>query len=189
MRRWVWSSSALAPVALVGAWLLAQTRQPARYDAARDTISALAARGAVDPWIMTTGLATLGACHLATAAGFPDAGRLARSLQLLGGAATVVVAASPQPAAAHVPAAAVGFVTLALWPACTPRRLRRAGVPVSAVLVALLLWFGVELHGGGLVGASERALAAAEALAPLVMLLAHRRLGAAQPAGVRTSSG
>src|SRR3954471_6075542 len=121
MPRWVWVSSALAPLLLIGGWPLAQLRQPQSYDATRDTISALAAQGAHDAWIMTIGLAGLGACHLVTAAGFAASGRLARATLGVGGAATVVVAASPQPAPMHVPAAAIGFAALAIWPAFTPR--------------------------------------------------------------------
>ena len=46
MRRITWVSASLAPVAFIGGWTLAATRQPAAYDATRDTISALAAHGA-----------------------------------------------------------------------------------------------------------------------------------------------
>src|SRR5436305_11042522 len=103
MRRWAWMSSTFAPVLLIGGWTLAQSRQPATYDATRDTISALAAHGAHEAWIMTIGLAGLGGCHLITAAGFGASGPVARAILAVGGAATVAVAASPQPAAAHVP--------------------------------------------------------------------------------------
>ena len=79
MRTWAVVSASVAPIALIGGWTLAATRQPAGYDPVRDTISALAARHAADPWIMTAGLAVLGACHVVTAAGLTDVGRPARS--------------------------------------------------------------------------------------------------------------
>ena len=43
MRKITWASATAAPVALIGGWTLAATRQPEAYDATRDTISALAA--------------------------------------------------------------------------------------------------------------------------------------------------
>ena len=43
--------------------------QPVSYDPLRDTISALAARGAADPWVMTAAIAAVGACYLVTALG------------------------------------------------------------------------------------------------------------------------
>jgi hypothetical membrane protein len=163
---------------LIGGWSVAATRQPAGYDPVRDTISALAARDATDGWIMTTGLAVLGVCHIVTAGGLSEAGVAARALLAAGGAATIVVAAQPQPAPGHVPAAAVGFVALGLWPAVSlipDRRLSRA---VAIVFMALLGWLAVEIRGGGLLGVSERVLAGGEALWPLavvVSLLARRR--------------
>lgn len=175
MRRWAWFSAALAPVLLIGGWTLAQSRQPHDYDAVRDTISALAARGATDAWIMTAGLAGLGGCHLITAAGFRAAGRAARAVLAVGGAATVVVAASPQPATAHVPAAVVGFVALATWPAFAPRSFG-AYRWTALVLLAALAWFGVAVALGPLVGLSERVLAGAEAFTPLALLVASMRL-------------
>ncbi len=173
MRRWVWLSAPLAPVLLIGGWTLAQTRQPRSYDAVRDTISALAAHGAADAWIMTIGLGGLGACHLVTAAGFRSCAPAARAMLAVGGAATVVVAVSRQPAAAHVPAALVGFVALAIWPAFLPREFAAARW-LSALLLGLLAWFAVALAVSSLVGLSERALAGAEALTPLTIAVLWR---------------
>ncbi len=170
MRRWAIVSAAVAPVALIGGWTWAQTRQPAAFDPTADTISALAAQGAQDRWIMTTGLFVLGICHIITAAGLPEAGRWGRLLLALGGLATVVVAASPQPAAAHSPAAAVAFVALALWPAFSRLPRPAVGVAATAVLLALLGWVGVEIRGGAALGLSERLLAAAQALWPLIVV-------------------
>lgn len=168
MRRWVLPSAAAGPLALIGGWTLAARRQPAGYDAVRDTISALAADGATDRWIMTAGLAVLGGSYLATAAGLTEAAPAGRALLALGGATTVAVAALPQPTPGHVPAATVAFVSLALWPAASRLPSARAGRAASVALVALLVWFGLELDGP-LLGLSERALAAAESLWPLAV--------------------
>ncbi|MFN2518850.1 MAG: DUF998 domain-containing protein [Jatrophihabitantaceae bacterium] len=181
---WALGSAAAAPVALIGGWTLAASRQPAHYSAVRETISALAAHGATDRWIMTAGLAALGGCHAVTALGLRPAQGSGRWLLATGGLATVLVAAAPQPehgsSPLHLGAAAVGFATLSLWPvfaagSTRPAVLRRRwGLMVTALLLALLAWLGLELGGGELVGLSERALAASQALWPLVVVLALR---------------
>jgi hypothetical membrane protein len=183
VRPWVLVSAGVAPVALIGAWTWAASLQPSGYDAQRDTISALAARGATDRWVMTIGLAVLGTCHLVTAAGLTDAGPVARGLLALGGAATILVAALPQPTPGHVPAATVAFVALALWPAPSGVPGPRVARLASVVLVALLGWLVLELHGGELVGLSERAVAAAQALWPLAVavVLLQRQHRLARP--------
>jgi hypothetical membrane protein len=171
VRNWVLVSAAAAPVALIGGWTLAQTRQSAGFDPVIDTISALAARGADDRWIMTVGLFVLGVCHVVTAAGLTESARPGRMLLALGGAATIVVAASPQPAAAHIPAAAVSFGALALWPAFSALPDRRSGIVVTVVMLVLLAWLGFELRDGNQLGLSERLLAGFQALWPLVVVL------------------
>jgi hypothetical protein len=104
-------------------------------------------------------------------------------LHAIGGAATLAVAVLPVDSAprAHGIAAGIGFAALALWPAAAARRggvgvLRPAvTVGASAVLTGLLGWFVVELQGGGdLTGLSERAVAGAQALWPLVVVIALR---------------
>ncbi|MDT4913056.1 MAG: hypothetical protein QOC66_2184 [Pseudonocardiales bacterium] len=172
MRAWVPVSAGLAPVALIGGWSVAASRQPDGYDSVRETISALAARGATDRWIMTAGLAILGLCHVATAAGFGEIGPGSRVVLGVGGVATTLVAALPQPNAAHVPVATVGFVALAVWPCGSLLSFRRARATAVVVLMCLLAWLAVELHGGSLLGLSERVLAGAEALAPLAFAAA-----------------
>ena len=182
-------SATLAPVALIGGWSLAQTRQPAGYNPVRDTISALAAQHARDPWIMTTGLALLGACHLVTAASMTEAGRAGRSILATGGLATIVVAAASQPAAAHVPAATVGFVALGLWPIASGVPSRRSAIAASAVLLGLLGWLGLQVHHGHALGLSERVLAGAQALWPLlVTLVLVRRTPSRRPPSRRSPS-
>ena len=185
MRTWAIVSAATAPVVLIGGWTWAQTRQPAGFDPMTDTISALAAQGAQDRWIMTAGLFVLGLCHLATAAGLPECRRWGRLLLALGGAATIVVAASPQPAATHSPAAAVAFVALALWPAFSGLPRPAVGTAATVVLLVLLGWLGVAIRGGDFLGLSERLLAGAQALWPLIVVVAvavsERKHGALRP--------
>ncbi len=179
MRSWVFASAGAAPIALIGGWIWAQTRQPNGFDATTDTISALAAEGATDRWIMTTGLVVLGVCHIATAAGLPEAARWGRILLAIGGLATLSVAAAAQPNPLHSPAAAVAFVALALWPAFS--RLPRPAVAIGATVVLLVLlgWLAIEIRGGDALGLSERVLAAAQALWPLIVVslvaIAQRR--------------
>ena len=184
MRKWTLASASLAPVALIGGWTVAAARQPPSYDAVRDTISALAEHGAPDRWIMTAGLAVLGICHLATASGLSEAAPAGRMLLAVGGAATVVVAMAPQPSPGHVPAAAVGFVALAVWPVAARVPGPRSALCATAVLLAVLVWLTAELRGGELLGVSERFLAGAQALWPLLVALYVFRIrrGAARTA-------
>lgn len=155
-------SSLLAPVALIGGFEIAAARQPAAYDSVRDTISALAARGATDRWIMTAAFVVLGLCHLVTAYG------LGRPVFALGGLATVLIAFAPQPmhgsSELHLVLAGVGLTALAIWPVQDGRRGRIA----ATVLVAVLVWFAIALQAGAAVGLAERVLTSAEALWPIV---------------------
>ncbi|NUU18567.1 DUF998 domain-containing protein [Cellulomonas humilata] len=181
--RWALASAIAAPVAMIGGWTLAAARQPS-FDPVQETISALAASTATEPWIMTAGLAITGVAHVVTAAGLRPVPRRARVLHAIGGAATLAVALLPVDAAprAHGIAAGIGFGALALWPALAGRRgatgILRPVVTVGASvgLVGLLGWFVVELQGGGdLTGLTERAVAGAQAVWPLVVVVALRR--------------
>ncbi len=170
MRSYALVSATLAPVALVGGWTVSAARQPASYDATSDTISALAALGATDRWIMTLGLAVLGICHIVTAVGLDDARTWGRLLLGLGGTAALLVAAFPEPAAGHVPAATLSFVALAVWPAAAGVPTRAIGWAAAVVLSVLLVWFGLEL-GTGRTGLAERVVAGAQACWPLATVL------------------
>ena len=184
MPRWAVLSAICAPVLLIGGWQLAAGRQPGGFDPVRQTISALAARGATDRWIMTTGLAGTGICHVITALGLRPVAGPGRLLLAIGGAATVALAALPQPvtgdSTAHVVAAAIVFPALSLWPALAWRRGANPGPAVwlaaASGLLGLLGWFGFEFFGDGpQIGLSERALAGAQALWPLAAVLLVRR--------------
>ncbi|MFC5946093.1 DUF998 domain-containing protein, partial [Micromonospora harpali] len=95
---WALLSAGAAPMFLVGGWLLGAARQPGGFDQVSGTISALAAVGAADRWIMTLGLVGLGLCHCVTAAGLRPLAVGGRALLALGGVATLAVAAFPLPA-------------------------------------------------------------------------------------------
>ncbi|MFC4147109.1 DUF998 domain-containing protein [Micromonospora mangrovi] len=189
---WALLSAAAAPVLLIGGWTVAAARQPGGFDPVAGTISALAARDATDRWIMTAALLGLGLCHCVTAAGLRPLRRAGRLVLALGGVATVAVAAFPLPAgggssAAHGVAAAVAFAALALWPAAAIPG-RRAGLPASGgttaavLLAAPVAWFAVELvTGGPRIGLAERVAAGAEALCPLLVVLALRRSSRLSP--------
>ena len=90
---WGLVSSAAAPVLLIGGWTVAAQRQRGDFDPVVETISALAAHGADDRWLMTTALAGLGACHLTTALALRAAASPGRVLLAVGGVGTMLVAA------------------------------------------------------------------------------------------------
>jgi hypothetical protein len=179
---WAKVSSAAAPVALIGGWTLAGARQRQPYDPVRDTISALAARGATDRWIMTSALAALGACHVVTAAGLGPARTRGRVVLGSGGVATIAVATFPQQGSgaspAHTAAAGVAFLALGAWPALAARSESRvpslgrgASAAATLALLSLVGWFAAERDGARR-GLAERSAAGAEALWPLVVVLA-----------------
>jgi hypothetical membrane protein len=181
---WAVASATAAPAVLATGLAVAQARQPPGYNPVRDTISALAAHGATDRWIMTSALAGLGACHVVTAWGLRPGRTSGRVVLGVGGVATVLVATFAQPAhgnsVAHTVVATVAFAALATWPVVAARR-RVAPLlapPVAAaatvVLIALVLWFAAELHGGHR-GLAERAAAGAQALWPLAVVVTTRR--------------
>jgi len=95
--RWAVVTAGAAPVLLVVGFLVAARLQSVSYDPWRDTISALAARGAADPWVMTAAIAAVGACYLVTALGLSPLRRAGRLALAGGGVATLSIAAFPTP--------------------------------------------------------------------------------------------
>ena len=194
MRRVPWwgvLSSLAAPVLLIGGWTLAAAVQPVPFDSAVRTISELAARDTPHRWLMTSALVGVGLSHLATACALGPAAPTGRLVLGLGGLATLLVAAFPLPAggrsSAHTAAAAVAFVSLAVWPAFAWTRRRVPAPAVGAVLgprvsaaatCALLLalaWFFAEQRvSGPSVGLAERVAAGAQAMWPLAVVLSVR---------------
>jgi hypothetical membrane protein len=186
--RWGLLSSGAAPVLLVGGWTVAAGVQPDGFDAARDTISALAGRGAGSRWVMTAALIGVGTCHVTTAAALRGAATAGRVVLASGGVATVGLALAPLPSggggsAVHTVAAGIAFAALAAWPALSWRRgsvpaaLRpAAALAATATLAGLVGWFALELTTDGRhLGLAERAAAGAQAVWPLVAVVASRR--------------
>lgn len=190
MPAWAYLPAVVAPVAMIGGWTLAASRQSS-FDPVLETISALAATTATAPWIMTAGLAATGVAHVVTSAAFRGLPGRARLVHAVGGLATAAVAALPVDAEprAHGIAAGIGFGALALWPALAARhgRARTAqglspavAFGAAAVLTGLVVVFVAELQGltpdgGAATGLAERAAAGAQALAPLLLVATMRR--------------
>ena len=184
---WGVVSSAAAPVLLVGGWTAAASLQP-RFDPVADTVSALAAQGATDRWVMTLTFLVVGCCYIVTALALRPAGPAGRLILLTGALAGMLVAANPEhPADAypvpHIITASAGFAGLVTWPAGSWRRgpvapwgLRPAVAAAAvAVLFALLVWFGAELIlGWRQAGLAERVAGAAQAVWPLAVVLSCR---------------
>jgi Protein of unknown function (DUF998) len=181
---WGVVSSAVAPVLMVAGWTVAAGLQHS-FDPVADTVSALAAPGAADRWVMTLTFVVVGACYFVTGLGLRPA-RLPGRLMLMAAAVTgVLVAASPEHPGTNFPLphmiwGAAGCAALVAWPAGASRRgpwvpwaLRPAvSAGVVAVLLILLAWFAAELiTGGGQAGLAERVFGAAQALWPLTVVL------------------
>lgn len=184
VRWWGPISGVAAPVLLIGGWTVAAGLQ-SHYDPITDTVSALAAIGATDRWVMNLVFLLVGACYILTALALRPAktpGRLA----LVGGAiAGMLVAASPEHpggfgSVPHFVFASIGFAGLTLWPAAAAKRgqtvpwgLRKAPAAAAvAVQFALLAWFSAELILGAYqVGLAERIMGGAQASWPLIVVL------------------
>jgi hypothetical protein len=191
---WGVASSAAAPVLMVAGWTVAAGLQHS-FDPVADTVSALAAPGAADRWVMTLTFVAVGACYFVTGLGLRPA-RLPGRLMLMAAAVTgVLVAANPEHPGTSLPVphmiwGAAGCAALVAWPAGASRR--GPGVPralrpavsagVVAVLLVLLAWFAAELiTGGGQAGLAERVFGAAQALWPLTVVLSCCYAARARP--------
>jgi hypothetical membrane protein len=183
--RWTLIPAALAPISLVGAWLVAGLAQPEHYDPIRQTISVLSGHAASDRWIMTLGLYGVSICQIVTAAGLSVA-RRARVLLVMGGVAGLGVAIFPQPmhgsGAAHMVFATLSVTLLALWPATLGSRgspplvlSMRGSAVVTVAFLGLLAWVFAAAHGGGALGVAERVDTAIANSWPFVVVLTIRR--------------
>lgn len=184
---WTLLSSLGAPLFLLAGCIAGALRQPASFDSSVDTISALAALGTPDRWIMSSALVLLGACHIITASGLRAASLLGRAALALGGITTMLVAMFPLPqeggSFAHFVVATLTFALLAAWPLCALRLgpdapcCFRPPVAIAATLVlslsnGWLLW--TLSQAPQLVGVAERVAALAEATWPLVVVVLTR---------------
>ena len=128
---WGVVSSAAAPVLMVGGWTVAASLQP-RFDPVADTVSALAAQGAPDRWVMTLTFVLVGVCYVLTALALRPAGTAGRLILITGAVAGMLVAANPERAGdvypwGHIIWASIGLAGVTAWPAGAWRR--GSGVP------------------------------------------------------------
>jgi len=193
---WGVVSSAAAPVLMVAGWSVAAGLQPSPVDPLSEPVSALAALGAADRWVMSLTFVVVGACVFVTGLALRPARAAGRLILMAGAVAGMLVAANPEhPGTSfpvpHMICAAAGCAGVVAWPAVAWRRgpsvpwgLRpTASAGAVAVLLALVAWFGAELiTGGGLAGLAERSFGAALALWPLAVVASCRHAAWKVPA-------
>ena len=184
---WAVGTALLAPVVLVGGWLIAGALQPASYSPMGQTISVLAGHSGTDRWVMTAALLLVGSCQIATGAGLTAVRTPARMLLILTGLSTLGIAATPEPATGptprHLAFAVSCVVTTAVWPVLVARRARAQSwilsvygcATVTVIFAGLSCWLLIAAQdGGGDLGMVERLTSAAQSLFPLVVALALR---------------
>lgn len=185
---WVLGTALLAPVVLVGGWLIADALQPASYSPMRQTMSVLAGHSGTDRWVMTTALLLVGGCQIATGAGLTGVRMPARILLILTGLSTLGIATTPEPATGptprHLAFAVSCVVTTAVWPILVARRppaqpwiLSVYGcATVTVIFAGLSCWLLITAQdGSGDLGMVERLTSAAQNLFPLAVALALRQ--------------
>jgi hypothetical protein len=199
---WAVGTAFLAPVVLVGGWLIAGALQPASYSPMRQTMSVLAGHTGTDRWVMTVALLLVGSCQIATGAGLTGVGMPARILLILTGLSTLGIAASPEPATGptsrHLAFAVSCVVTTAVWPVLVARRATTRSwilsvygcATVTVVFAGLSCWLLIAARdGGGDLGLVERLTSAVQGVFPLVVALALRRMQATSDNVAKTGSG
>ena len=190
---WAVGTALLAPVALVGGWLIAGALQPTSYSPMRQTMSVLAGHSGTDRWVMTAALLLVGSFQIATGAGLTAVRMPARILLILTGLSTLGIAATPEPVTGptprHLAFAVTCVVTTAVWPVFVARRgVARRGpaqlwilgiygcATATVIFAGLSFWLLVAAHdGGGDLGMVERLSSAIQGLFPLIVALALRR--------------
>ena len=117
-------SSAASPVLLIAGGTIAALLQPASFNPVADTVSALAALGAADRWVMTLVFVAVGLCDAITGAALRPAAPAGRLILIGGAVAGMLVAASPEHAGggsvSHAVWASLGVAGLAAWPSGRP---------------------------------------------------------------------
>ena len=178
----------MAPVALVGGWLIADALQPTAYSPMRQTMSVLAGQSGTDRWVMTAALLLVGSCQIATGAGLIAVRTPARLVLILTGLSTLGIAATPEPVTgptvSHLAFAGSCVVTTAVWPVFVARRAPAQSwilsvygcAAVTVIFTGLSCWLLVAARdSGGALGAVERLTSAIQGLFPLVVVLALRQ--------------
>jgi hypothetical protein len=195
---WAVGTALLAPIVLVGGWLIAGALQPSSYSPMRQTVSALAGHSGTDRWVMTAALLLVGSCQIATGAGLTAVRMPARILLIGTGLSTLGIAATPEPVTGptpgHLAFAVSCVVTTVLWPVLVARRTPvqswilsvHGCTTVTVVFAGLSCWLLIAARdGGGDLGMAERLTSAVQCMFPLVVALALRQ--AAPGAGSRRS--
>ena len=196
---WAVGAALLAPVVLVGGWLIAGALQPASYSPMRQTMSVLAGHSGTDRWVMTVALLLVGSCQITTGAGLTAVRMPARILLILTGLSTLGIAATPEPVTGptprHLAFAVSCVVTTALWPVLVARRgpapswilSARGCTTVTVIFAGLSCWLLIAARdGGGDLGMVERLTSAAQCLFPFAVALASRQT--APDAGTKKDS-
>src|SRR5487761_1156069 len=93
---WGVVSSAAAPVLMVAGGTVAAGLQPRPVDPVSETVSALAAVGATDRWVMTLTFVLVGACDVITALALRPAGASGRLILMAGAVAGMLIAVNPE---------------------------------------------------------------------------------------------
>lgn len=182
---WGVAASAAAPVLLIGGWTAAAELRPGRFNQVRQSVSALAAIGVPDRWVMTFVFVLVALCYILTALALRPAATAGRVALIAAGVSGLVVAISPEPSngqfsGRHAVAAAFGFALLAVWPLLASRPgpgipwgLRpRVALGIFATFVLLLAWFVGQLTtGGDDLGLAERALGVFQVFWPVTVVL------------------
>lgn len=182
---WGVASSAAAPILLIGGWTVAAELRPGRFDQVRQSVSALAASGVSNRWVMTLAFVLVALCYIVTALALRPAATAGRLTLIASGLTGLVVAVSPESSngqfsGRHAVSAGFGFTLLVLWPLLASRPgpgipwgLRpRVALGASAVIVVLLGWFIFELaSGGSALGLAERALGVVQVFWPLIVVI------------------
>lgn len=184
--RWAAVAAALAPLATISAWLVAEALQPTSYSPLHSSISGLAALGATDRWIVTGALLVVGACYFVTAVSLPGARLAARTVLLVAGVCSIGIAVSPQPADGsnpqHLVWTSLGAAAITVWPAFTASRapspplvLRpRSAAAVTVVFLILSAWLVAETQHGSALGLTERLVSGIQITWPFIVILALR---------------
>jgi hypothetical membrane protein len=166
---------------LIGGIFVGTTLQPAAYSPVRDTISELAGGEATDRWVMTSALIGVGLCYVLVGLGLKPARMVGRILIIGGGAATLLIAAFPQPrygySFRHELAVIAAAVACCSWPVFAAHRrhsvmllTRPPSFAAVGVMLGLAAWYAFESHGAVL-GIAERCAAIAPALWLLMVVV------------------
>ena len=180
---WGVASSVLAPLVLISGWMIAADLQPHPFDEVRRSISALGADGMPYRWVIAVALIGVGVCHAVTGLALRPAAEPGRILLMMGGISSILIGLYPQGAHSgslpHEAFSLIGVVVMTIWPVAAIRRdpgapfgLRPAAAyAATAVTLAVLLWFTIELFNGAQLGLAERTVTADQSIWPLVVVV------------------